>query len=384
MKRIMFIVMLLILITSVNSVNYLRYDFKDESNNNVNSINAIGFICNTNQCSITNGDPVIGNLWNGNTKSSATNSIILDLPTSSEAPSNSRSFYVLFLNSNYKTRAQLIPVIAQLTGMGSTQSNPYYNTNSIITLLRVAQCSSPVSVSVVNNIRENLPVSVTSGANLDATTKAAFGLEDPSWYSKLPPAAKPYFEVETTLHLRIYRYNATTSKNIGTPIHEEDVVERIYYDDTANVEFNDWMPPEQIDQFSYYNVSVESDVTDPKCSSKINQRASKILRVWRDDPRNECYSLIDTEGLVFSPVDFSNRRPEAGEEVTISLRKLSNYANDFEPWEPQFALTPQDTNMNIRLKRIISGMRYPPFLRRKHVAGARISSGFHGRSSQNG
>jgi hypothetical protein len=74
------------------------------------------------------------------------------------------------------------------------------------------------------------------------------------------------------------------------------------------------------------------------------------MRVWRDDPRNECYSLVDSNGIGFSPVSMSNRQPERGQEVTISFRKLSNYANDYEPWEPLFTLTPQDTNINLRLK----------------------------------
>lgn len=351
MKKLIFPIIFLILIHYSYSINYLKFELKNESNRYIDKIDALGFVCKTLDCDTSAGDPVIGVLWNGQIKSSSTYSIVLDYPSSSEAIANAKTYYTVFVNKNYKSRFKLSPVIQQLTGAGSSQSNPYFSTNGIIILEKAPSCSAPISLSVVNNIRENLPVSVTSGANLDATTKSAIGFSNPVWSSYIPNAAKQYFEAETTLRLRIYKYDSATSKNIGTPIHSENIVKRIYYDDTVNVAFTDWMPPEQTDQFTWYNVTVVSDVTDPKCSSKINQRASKLLRVWRDDPRNQCYSLIDSEGLVFSPVDFFNSKPEVGQEVTITLRKLSNYANDYEPWDPLFTLTPQDTNMNLRLKK---------------------------------
>jgi hypothetical protein len=108
------------------------------------------------------------------------------------------------------------------------------------------------------------------------------------------------------------------------------------------------MPPTQTEDYTYYNVSVISDVTDPKCSSKVNQRASKIMRVWKEIPRNICYSLIDTDGLVVFPVDSSH--PEVNQEVTISFRKLSNYATDFDPWDSNYRLIPTDTNVTIKLR----------------------------------
>lgn len=324
----------------VKSVWFL-YKFQNESGRPVTDVKIRGYICATTTC-----ETVIGSLWMGqilNTNEDAPeNSIALEFPSTLQGA----GYIFLQMHDEYKTRAQYPVTLTDAIYPGTSQSNPKETANSLITFRKQISCSSPISLSVVNNIRENLPVSVISGANLDATTASAIG------FSSKPFVAAEfnyYFEVETTLRLKIYKYDSSTSKNIGSPIHEENVVERIYYDDTVDVAFTDWMPPAQTDQFSYYNITVESDVTDPKCSSKINQRASKIMRVWRDDPRNECYSLIDTDGLVFSPVDFANRIPQTGQEVTLTFRKLSNYANDYEPWDPLFTLTPQDTNINIRL-----------------------------------
>jgi hypothetical protein len=45
------------------------------------------------------------------------------------------------------------------------------------TLDKISDCSSPISISVVNNISENLPVSITSGMAMSSTTKSAFGFQ---------------------------------------------------------------------------------------------------------------------------------------------------------------------------------------------------------------
>jgi hypothetical protein len=243
----------------------------------------LGVICSESQCSAP-----VGNLWNGAIKNSnedlPNNCVILDFPSTLQ----SHSYTLVFAPETHKSLFLSDLKLTDANNPGTTFANPKSYPFNPIKFEQQASCSSPVSLSVVNNIRENLPVSVTSGANLDSTTSSAIGSTNKAWF---PQTMRQYFEVETTLRLRIYKYDSTTSKNIGTPIHTENVVKRIYYDDTVSVAFADWMPPEQVDQFSYYNVTVVSDVTDPKCSSKVNQRASKILRVWRDDPRNALYLL---------------------------------------------------------------------------------------------
>jgi hypothetical protein len=342
-KCSIFVFLVVLISVNINATNYASFCFSDKlTNQQISNVKVLGVICSESQCSAP-----VGNLWNGAIKNSnedlPNNCVILDFPSTLQ----SHSYTLVFAPETHKSLFLSDLKLTDANNPGTTFANPKSYPFNPIKFEQQASCSSPVSLSVVNNIRENLPVSVTSGANLDSTTSSAIGSTNKAWF---PQTMRQYFEVETTLRLRIYKYDSTTSKNIGTPIHTENVVKRIYYDDTVSVAFADWMPPEQVDQFSYYNVTVVSDVTDPKCSSKVNQRASKILRVWRDDPRNACYSLIDSNGLGISPVDFTDRKPEAGEEVTISFRKLSNYANDYEPWNPLFTLTPVDTNINIKLK----------------------------------
>ncbi len=352
MNKRTFYILIFSLILSIPfaySANYYKFEYKYNNAYIMDNQVVRGFICSDTNCLQTYS----GNLWEGGKQNSNFDGnlydIILPILTTSEIPSGSPKMIFFSHNLNYVPRFYRITPIQQ--NPSNTYQNPFVNpTLYTINSEKISQCSSPISVSVVNNNRENLPVSVTSGANMSSTVLSAYGFNgvvNVDWIQG--SEFEQYYEIETTLRLKIYKYDSATSKNIGTPIHEENVVERIYYDDTVDVAFTDWMPPAQTDQFSYYNITVESDVTDPKCSSKINQRASKIMRVWRDDPRNECYSLIDTDGLVFSPVDFANRIPQTGQVVTMTFRKLSNYANDYEPWDPLFTLTPQDTNINLRL-----------------------------------
>lgn len=346
---LIYLIFINLIVPLVFSINYYKFEFKNSSGRYVSDVTSSGFLCSDVDCK----NQFLGDLWQfeSSIKDGTNYDIILPLPTSTEVNSNVKAIFISWNSLNYLHKYSMITPVPQKTG--NSYTNPFLLPSNLYIIQpfeKISQCSSPISISVVNNIRENLPVSVTSGAAMSADTKAAFGFQSDIYKGWIRGTEfEQYYEVETTLRLKIYKYDSATSKNIGSPIHEENVVERIYYDDTVDVAFTDWMPPPQTDQFSYYNITVESDVTDPKCSSKINQRASKIMRVWRDDPRNECYSLIDTDGLVFSPVDFANRIPQTGQVVTLTFRKLSNYANDYEPWDPLFTLTPQDTNINLRL-----------------------------------
>ncbi|WKZ48871.1 MAG: hypothetical protein QY306_05830 [Anaerolineales bacterium] len=157
--------------------------------------------------------------------------MILPIPTQIEVGSNVPRVIFFSQNLNY------IPKFTRLTpnpqSAYDSYQNPFYNpATQLLNLDKITTCSSPISVSVVNNIRENLPVSVTSGAEISSSVKSAYGFNgvvNVGWIRG--SEFEKYYEIETTLRLRIYKYNATTSKNIGSPIHSEDVIERIYYDE---------------------------------------------------------------------------------------------------------------------------------------------------------
>jgi hypothetical protein len=313
------IVMVFLFIPFASSVNYYKFEFKNSDGNYVDSINIKGFLCSDYLCK----NSFVGDLWESSVLSTNTDGtnydIILSFPNSNEKPSNVNGYIFFSYNLNFIPRYDIILPRTQVAG--NSISNPLIQTQYQKILTKISSCSSPISLSVVNNIRENLPVSVTSGASMSSTTKSAFGFQSDLYTGWIRGSQfEQYYEVETTLRLRIFKYDIANTRNIGNAIHTENVVKRIYYDDTVNVAFNDWMPPEQTEQFTYYNITVISDVTDPKCSSKVNQGASKIMRVWRDDPRNACYSLTDFDTLGFSPVDSANKIPEVGQEVTINFR----------------------------------------------------------------
>ncbi len=162
----------------------------------------------------------MGTLWQGNfqhTMSSPPNDkVTVTYPTNLQGVG-----YIMWsVHDEYRTWYRKLITIS-----GTSSSDP---TTGDLFMDKASSCSSPISLSVVNNIRENLPISVTSGANLDSTTASAIGFPNKPY---VHPELDYYFEVETTLHLRIYKYNATTSKNVGSPINSEDVIERIYYDE---------------------------------------------------------------------------------------------------------------------------------------------------------
>ncbi len=339
-----YLVIFFLLIPFSFSINYYNFEFKDANNVYVQDLVARGFLCSDIDCK----NQFSSDLWDGQTKSTnadGTNyDIVLDFPSNSET--NAPAMIVFYHNFNYLPKARLLSPRSQISG--SSYTNPYLLPASLYIIKpinKASQCSSPVTLNVVNNVKENLPVTITTGASMSSTTKSAFGFNGNVYVGWIQGSQfQQYYEIETTLLLTIYKYDVAQQKNIGSPIQTQTVVKRIYYDSTASVSFDSWTPPD----VGYYNVTVQSIVTDPKCSSNIPQSSSQIVNVWKSFPKDECYSL--TRNLATTPPN-----PEVNQEVTITFEKLSNYANNYDAWDTNYHLSPTPTKIILNINGPTSG-----------------------------
>ncbi len=326
----LFSIVLIIILPSSQGI-YFQYHFQNQEGESVYNSKIKGYICKDTSCAT-----ISGSLWGGqilNTNDFVPHDrITLEFPATLQGA----GYMVKVFNEEYKVRSRRSITLTDSHNSSTTFENPWYIPQvgaSISRLNKQPDCSSPISLSVTGNISENIPLTITSSTNLDATTSGAIGEEN---YLNAPIEVEFYYEVETTLYLKIYEYDINTESNIGIPIHTQTKVERIYYDDNINVEFEDWTPPEA----RWYNVVVESVVTDPKCSSNIPLTASQQVRVWEDFPKDECYSLV--KNLAASPLN-----PEVNQEVTLTFNKLSNYASEHDIWDTDYTLSPTPTKIKL-------------------------------------
>ena len=70
--------------------------------------------------------------------------------------------------------------------------------------------------------------------------------------------------------------------------------------------------------------------------------ASQLVTVWEDYPRDECYTL-------FRNFNTDPEQPEVDEQVSITFDKLTNYANDYDAWDPLYTLSPEGTDLTLTI-----------------------------------
>jgi len=196
---------------SISGANYQRFDYTNLESKPINTVVVRGYVCSDIDCK----NPFLGNLCSGNIKRTDTevplNSIVLSIPIKSELPSNSNAMVLFSYNLAFLPKfKKMIPVTQSIY---TDINNPYFPSTNILKLEKISSCSSPISLSVVNNIRENLPVSVTSGASMSSTTKSAFGFQSDVYNGFIRGSQfEQYYEVETTLRLRIFKYDIANTK----------------------------------------------------------------------------------------------------------------------------------------------------------------------------
>ncbi len=267
-------------ILSSGSVSY--------STNPVTGVNVLGFVCADAQCNDVTG----AYLWN--TDSGSSDIVQVVYPTN--LPSS--GYYAVFF---YKEGYIPYEVKAYWHGNAGVQSSTAYLSKKDIG-------RAPIdSFSVTNDVQPNVPLVIEINASLDATTYAALANAGPVGH--VPSQLADYYSVETEIRLRIYDEDDDL-------VHEEVKTENIPYSNSKRVQFT-WTPTESED----HRAVVTTFVTDNKFLTSEEQRAEKEFTVLEEDPREMCYTLLND-------LKVSDQFPNAGETVTISGSKISNYADD--------------------------------------------------------
>ena len=321
----MFMIMLAGAVCAERYVQYNYFEGRIASNGvathtttPVTGADAIGFVCTNNDCS-----SVSGTLWNGAVQSSGSSSSqVLTYPTTLQNPNG----YGIF---HYKPG--YITWEAQSTWWGtkpgesvSNPAGPYS-----VYLSKKENCHAPIDTfTIVNDVQPNVPLVIDVEASLDATTYAAIHNAGPLAY--IPPAlANAYYSVETRITL-------TITKDNGQVFQEIKVI-NIPYSGSARVQFT-WTPTIAGD----YKAVAKTYVSDAKCISSMEQAATSWFTVISEDPKNMCYTLLNDLAI-------SNQFPTAGDTVTITANKISNYADNI------YALTPVPTSAELTITRRSDG-----------------------------
>ncbi|VVB60002.1 Uncharacterised protein [uncultured archaeon] len=283
----------------------------------VTGASAIGFLCSSANCStVSSGlDISSGSL------ADVSNPPVLSAGSSS----NMNITYPTTLQSSfgygvYIYKDGYIPyeVKANWSGSGTASARTYY-------LAKKKSCTAPImNFTVLNDVYKNIPLVIDMNATLDADTFAAIKSAGPLEYA--PPLLDPHYSVNTSVTLVIKNGN-------GDMVNTNTTYMLIPYSGSKHVRFI-WTPTTE----GTYTASVTTGVPDAKCvqDSVIPQTQLKVFKVWATAPKNACYTLIN--GL-----SYSAPHPKANEPLTFTFNKISNYANSYDIWDPNYNLAPVKT-----------------------------------------
>lgn len=177
-------------------------------------------------------------------------------------------------------------------------------------------CTAVVDeMNVVNDAEVNKPLIIDTSASLSATTQSAFGLADHP-VKHIPENLKQeYVGVDTQVELEI-RDSYQNVRKRETVDFTAEQGNAILADESKSVRFS-WTP----DIADTYVARVTTRVVDSQCIESRDSSTSKQFTVLQEVPRNMCYTILND--LAASP-----KKPETGEEVTLTFTKLTNHADN--------------------------------------------------------
>ena len=256
----------------------------------VTDVNAIGYICADENC-----NQVSGTLWNGDLQNSGS-SEFLQLTYPTDLPES--GYYAVYF---YKEGYIPYGIKAYWHGTAIVQSSTAY-------LSRKDVCRAPIdTLEVLNDVQPNVPLVMTIDASLDGSTYSALSNTGSVGYR--PPELNEYHSVETKITLKIYDED-------DDDVYEDEQTVKIFYSNSRRVEFT-WTPEDEGD----YRVVVTTFVVDQKCLTSEEQEVSSEFHVLEEDPIDMCYTLLNN-------LRVSDQFVSAGETVTITGNKISNYADE--------------------------------------------------------
>ncbi|MBW2977993.1 hypothetical protein KY331_04065 [Candidatus Woesearchaeota archaeon] len=301
-KLFLIILTFFALLNSVSATRYVDYEFKEgivsngqlnATNNSLTNVSVIGFVCSNADCS-----NVTDVLWNGSVLNSGTNSSIqLEYPTTLQS---SHGYGVYYFKDGY------IPWEQNPNWWGTSSNDPQGPYERVLSKKDI--CAAQIdSFIIANNVQPNIPLVINVEASLDASAHAAIQHAGPLTY--VPPQLEDHYSVKTAINLKVYDW-------LNNVVEEQTKIVNVTYGGTARVEFS-WTPI----VVGNYRAVASTSVVDGKCIDTSDVRStSKDFHVLAEDPKNICYTLLNN-------LHVSDYFPLENETITISINKISNYAD---------------------------------------------------------
>ncbi len=331
-KAILFFAILLLFLGSVSATRYIRFSAYEsvlaphgviESTDPMRDFFAIGYVCSNDEC-----NPPKKQLWNGDhqTSTDGENRIVLPFPGDLKG---TETYGAVFYKPGYFTWEQSGMIYVNGRGTDTAQ-NPKDNPNKVY-FAKAAMCKSQVDTfSVINSAKPYVPLIINVTSNLSVNAKSALNHNGPITY--VPSELRDdYYSIETEIVLEIFDES-------GNIVKSETRLLNIELSDLARSSFT-WIPTEP----GNYSARVTSFVTDEKCLASEEMYAENHLRVYEEEPDEQCYTnLIDLNATDF--IDIME-----GDLVEIRFGKVSNKADDgiYSPLPTSVELTILDKEGNI-------------------------------------
>lgn len=289
----------------------------------ITNASVIGFVCSSTNCTTVSGAL---DLSSGNVIADISNPPVLNSGSSDQVnivyPTTLQSAYGYGI---YVYKDGYIPFESLSTLAGNNPEPEYTNY-----LSKKKSCSAPIeNFTMLNDVSANLPLIMDVNASLDADTQSALKFTPDRILGYLPPTLISHYAVNTSITLKI-------TNSTGQIVLTNTTYAMINYSGTAHIRFN-WTP--EIN--GTYAASAITRIPDAKCLSYTTSSQSKGFMVWNESPRNACYTIIN--GLSANPLI-----GEAGAPIEFKYNKTSNFANDTNPWDPNYLL-PIATNVTYRI-----------------------------------
>ncbi len=298
----------------------VTYEFYDQSGNPINDVDVVTYVCKDANCSSVQE----GNQTNSNEKAPL-NDVIITYPTKLLTPNG---YAIYFFAEGYVPKE----MHSFTRGTGSATQKK--------TLNKVANCHSAISeFSVVNKAEPNIPLIINVVAQADANTYSAFNpAGTPPFYKPQDFIDKGYYSALTEVDLKV-------TNSAGTQVYSQKKTVNLYMGDSQAVQF-EWTPADE----GSYNVVATTTVVDSQCSSGYSENAQKALEVLSSRPVSMCYTLLND-------LSVSDKYPVVGTPITLSVDKISNYADSQQTLNPVATavdLEIRDANGNVAYGKTIN------------------------------
>ena len=205
-------------------------------------------------------------------------------------------------------------------------------------------CRSVIdSFSVTNYAAPHLPLVVDMTAAMDADAHSAFsaGFDEVLY---IPEFLKDkYYSADTRVVLTVENIDSGEVVDTQTTLLTETNGNPIYVDSSEEV-YYEWTPTEA----GNYKATVTTTVIDDQCAAQEDMSAWDIFSVLDDLPRDLCYTLINN-------LETSIIEPTEGDNAIFSFDKISNYANNYPYYNPNYQITPKQTDVTYSYRNTRTG-----------------------------